>query len=87
MIKTLDNAEMLRVELRRGAHGEDDLDVKDIAVERPSTWDDDDFDQWRSEVLTSINNQYNHYGYWSEVIISWLFIDDNEAIYIELGRL
>jgi hypothetical protein len=87
MMKTLKNAEMLRVELRRGTQGEDDIDVRMVAVEEAPYWNDEDFEEWKSEVLTTINAQYNSYVYWTEIIVEWLFIDGHEIRYIELGRL
>lgn len=86
-MKTINNAEMLRVEFRRGSNGEDGIDVKMIAVEGAPIWDDDDFEEWKSSVLASINSQYNNYVYWTEIIVEWLFIDGHEVKYFELGRL
>ena len=86
-MKTLKNAEMLRVELRRGTQGEDDIDVRMVAVEEAPYWNDEDFEEWKSEVLTTIKAQYNSYVYWTEIIVEWVFIDDTEVRYIELGRL
>lgn len=86
MIKMINNAEMLRVEFRRGTQGEDDREIRMVAVEEVP-FNDEDFEEWKSDVLDMINARYNHYGYWTEIIISWLFINGHEVKDIELGRL
>lgn len=85
-MKIMENVEMVHLKMVRDAVYDDFKEI-DIAVEMAPYWNDEDYEIWKEDLLKSVAERFNQYGYWTEIIISEQYIDDGKVRIYEIGRI
>lgn len=47
-------------------------------------WDDESCNEYHDSIVAAINERVNHYGYWTDVIITAVYIIDGKPYRVEI---